>query len=221
MASDNGGPASIFRRIFSGGAGGRDVWLIIGLGNPGEEYAATKHNVGFRTIDKISAKTSIPVKKSKFGSHIGEGRYGENKIVLVKPQTYMNLSGEAVRRALDFYKAPPERMIVVYDDVDVELGKIRLRAFGGAGSHNGMRSIAEHIGEGAKFPRIRIGIGRQPKTMDLKDYVLTRFSRAEEAAAEGAVTGAADAALGIVEFGIERAMNEHNPKRNEGRNVGK
>ena len=201
----------LFKRLFGGEREG--AWIVTGLGNPGEGYAYTRHNVGFRTIDAISTLTGIPVQKNRLNSLIGEGRYEDYKLILVKPQTFMNESGDAVRRVLGYYKAEPERMIVVYDDVDIALGKIRLRAFGGAGSHNGMRSIADHIGEDAKFPRIRIGIGRQPKTMDLRDYVLTRFGPGEEKDAEAAISGAAKAALDIISSGIERAMNAHNPKK--------
>ena len=185
----------------------------MGLGNPGNAYEATRHNVGFRAVDKISGKISMPVQKNRLNAMIGEGRFEGGKIVLVKPQTFMNLSGDAVRRVMGYYRAAPENMIVIYDDVDIALGKIRLRAFGGAGSHNGMRSIADHIGEDAKFPRIRIGIGQQPKHVELKDFVLTRFRPEEEEAAGAAVSNAAEAALDIIKYGIERAMNAHNPKK--------
>jgi len=198
-------------RLFGGSR--EAVWLVVGLGNPGPAYESTRHNVGFRAVDVISAKISVPVRKGRLGALIGEGRFEGGKIVLVKPQTFMNLSGEAVRKALGYYKASPENMIVIYDDVDIGLGKIRLRAFGGPGSHNGMRSIADNIGEGAKFPRIRVGIGQQPNHMELKDYVLTRFRPEEEDAANSAISKAAEAALDIISLGVERAMNAHNPKK--------
>ena len=198
-----------------GGASDESVWLIVGLGNPGGKYEFTRHNVGFRAVDAIAETTGIPVKKNKLKSLVGEGRYDNKKLVLIKPQTFMNLSGEAVRQALGYYKARPEHMVVIYDDVDIGLGKIRLRAFGGPGSHNGMRSIADNLGEDEKFPRIRIGIGKQPAPMELRDFVLTRFSANEEADAGAAVSGAASAALDIVRFGIERAMNSNNPKKEQ------
>jgi len=204
-------PLDIFTRLFGGGREG--AWLIAGLGNPGAAYEPTRHNVGFRAVDRISRIAGIPVQKARFGALTGEGRFEGAKLVLIKPQTFMNKSGEAIRKAMDYYKTGHGRMIVIYDDVDVEQGAIRLRAFGGTGSHNGMRSIAEHIGDGAKFPRIRIGIGRQPNGMELSDYVLSRFKPDEEGRAEAAVAGAAEAALDVVRFGIERAMNAHNPKR--------
>jgi len=201
------GVEATFRRV-SG-----DYWVIVGLGNPGGEYESTRHNVGFRTIDKIAGATGLSVRKAKFRSLVGEGRIEGGRIVLVKPQTYMNLSGEAVRQVLRFYKTAQEKLLVIYDDVDIELGKIRIRAFGGAGTHNGMRSIADHIGDDAKFPRIRIGIGKQPQNMELHEFVLKRFSSGEAELAEGAISAAADAALDIVRFGVEKAMNVHNPRK--------
>ncbi|MCL2060314.1 MAG: aminoacyl-tRNA hydrolase [Oscillospiraceae bacterium] len=213
-----GRPGGIWSRLFGSGGGGSgsaptETWLIVGLGNPGGAYEATRHNVGFRTIDAVSGAIEAQVQKKRFSSLVGEGRFEGKKIVLIKPQTFMNASGEAVRQALRFYKTGHGNMIVVYDDVDIDLGKIRLRAFGGTGSHNGMRSISDHIGEGAKFPRIRIGIGKQPKNMELRDFVLKRFTAGESALAEAAVSDAAAAALDIVRYGIEKAMNTHNPKR--------
>ena len=190
-----------------------DAWLIVGLGNPGGEYEATRHNVGFRAIDKIAGEIGAPALKKKFNALVGEGRNGGGKIVLIKPQTFMNLSGDAVRRALDYYRAGFDRLIVIYDDVDIAPGSIRVRAFGGPGSHNGMRSIADCIGDGAKFPRIRIGIGKQPGQMELRDYVLQRFSAEEAELAEKAIGDAAAAALAIVRDGIDHAMNAYNPKR--------
>ena len=202
-------------RIFGGGGGGREeAWLIAGLGNPGAAYQATRHNVGFMAADAIAGTLGIAIKKNKLSSLIGEGVFEGRKIVLFKPQTYMNLSGEAVRRVMRFYKAPPERLIVIYDDVDIALGAIRLRAFGGPGSHNGMRSIADHLGDGAKFPRIRIGIGgERPQSMELSEYVLKRFTQEEKEIVGKAVEEAAAAALDVVRHGVERAMNAHNPKR--------
>ena len=204
------------------GAGGKnggsgDIWLIAGLGNPGAAYEATRHNVGFKTVDRIAAGASVAVQKNRFRSLVGEGRCGDKKIVLIKPQTFMNDSGDAVRLALRFYKIKLENMIVIYDDVDIELGKIRVRAFGGPGSHNGMRSIADHIGAEAKFPRIRIGIGKPPRTEDLREYVLKRFTRDEAELAETTVAQAAAAALDIVGLGAERAMNAHNPQKRGGK----
>ena len=192
---------------------GNDYWLMIGLGNPGAAYEATRHNVGFSAIDKIAGATGISVRKAKFRSLVGEGRFEGGRIVLIKPQTYMNVSGDAVRQVLRFYKTAYDKMLVIYDDVDIELGKIRIRAFGGAGTHNGMRSIVDYIGDGAKFPRIRIGIGKQPQNMELHDFVLKRFTIEESELAERAVSAAADAALDIARFGVEKAMNVHNPRK--------
>ena len=192
---------------------GAAAWLIFGLGNPGAGYADSRHNVGFRTVDEIAARTGIPVKKNKLRSLVGEGVYEGSKIILVKPQTFMNLSGDAVQQAMRYYKAKPQDIIVIYDDVDIAPGSIRIRAFGGPGTHNGMRSITDCIGEGAKFPRVRIGIGKQPPNIELRDYVLKRFSPSEAEPVKKAIAEAAAAALDIVRFGAEQSMNLHNPKK--------
>ena len=189
------------------------VWLIVGLGNPGAGYEYTRHNAGFRAADAVAQKLGVAVTKKKFESMTGEASFEGAKICIIKPQTFMNLSGEAVWRAMRFYKTGPTELIVIYDDVDLPLGNIRLRAFGGTGSHNGMRSIADSIGGEARFPRIRIGIGQQPKNMELSDYVLQRFKPEERELAETAIAAAADAALDIIRYGIENAMNRNNPKK--------
>jgi PTH1 family peptidyl-tRNA hydrolase len=189
------------------------AWIIVGLGNPGGVYQSTRHNVGFMAVDRIAGILGVAIKKDRFRSMVGEGRCEGGKIVLIKPQTYMNLSGDAVRRALRYHRVPPDKLITIYDDVDIPLGKIRVRAFGGTGSHNGMRSIAECLGEDAKFPRIRIGIGQQPRNVGLRDYVLQRFTAPERELADAAVGAAAAAALDIVRIGVERAMSNHNPKK--------
>ena len=188
--------------------------VVIGLGNPGSTYEKSRHNVGFLTIDAIARKLDISVQKQKprFKAQIGEGSCNGRKVVLVKPQTYMNLSGEAVVAVCQFYKPEISQVIVIYDDVDIELGSIRIRRFGSSGTHNGMRSVTELLGS-EQFPRIRIGIGQPPEFMDIKDFVLTRFSDGESKLVSEAIECAASAALDIITAGIEKAMNLHNKSR--------
>ncbi|MDR3121228.1 MAG: aminoacyl-tRNA hydrolase [Clostridiales bacterium] len=188
------------------------VYLIVGLGNPGRDYDATRHNVGFRAVDEIAERTRIGVQKRRFRALVGEGRHEGHKLVLLKPQTYMNLSGEAVREAVRYYKPDLSHLVLIYDDVDIPLGSIRIRPFGSPGTHNGMRSVTDSLDDG-QFPRVRIGIGKPPPFVDLRDFVLTRFSAAEKEPVDGAVRDAAGAALDIVALGVERAMNLHNPKK--------
>jgi PTH1 family peptidyl-tRNA hydrolase len=201
---------------WGGGAGGGSPYLIIGLGNPGKAYEATRHNAGFCVIDRIADKTQIGVRKKKGRSLVGEGRYEGRKLVLLKPQTYMNLSGEAVAEAVRYYGPAPERLILVYDDADLPFATIRLRPYGSPGTHNGMRSVAEFLG-GWKFPRVRVGIGAPPGQMDIKDYVLARMTAGESGRFAEAVALAADAALDIAMLGIDKSMNLHNPPRRAAR----
>lgn len=186
--------------------------VIVGLGNPGAKYEKTRHNVGFRTIDLLSQRLSAPVRTLKWQSLVGEGRIGTEKVLLVKPQTYMNLSGNAVRDILNFYKLEPENLIVVQDDIDIELGTIRVRRKGSPGTHNGLRSIVSSIGSG-NFSRVKISVGRRPAYMDLAAFVLSSFDAKEEKAIEEEIEAAADAVLAIVENGAEAAMNRFNSWR--------
>ncbi|MDR1061978.1 MAG: aminoacyl-tRNA hydrolase [Clostridiales bacterium] len=197
--------------------GGGSPYLIIGLGNPGKAYEATRHNAGFCVLDSIAEKTRIGVHRKRAKSLVGEGRYEGRKLVLIKPQTYMNLSGEAVAEAVRYYGPAPERLILVYDDADLPFATIRLRPYGSPGTHNGMRSVAEFLG-GWKFPRVRVGIGAPPGRMDIKDYVLARMTAEESGRFSEAVDLAAAAALDIALLGIEKAMNLHNPQRSAARN---
>jgi PTH1 family peptidyl-tRNA hydrolase len=195
--------------MFKFGRQNEGVYVIAGLGNPGGEYENTRHNVGFRAVDDIARRFDVEIVKSKFGGKTADIRHAGKRIVLVKPQTYMNNSGDCVARVAGFYKLESERLIVIYDDIDIPVGTLRIRPIGGSGTHNGMRSIVDALGSG-RFPRVRIGVGKPPDYFDLKDYVLTAFSVEEKPVAAQAVTAAAKAALDIVEFGIEKSMNLNN-----------
>ncbi len=182
--------------------------IIVGLGNPGKRYEQTRHNIGFLTVDKIAEELGVKIDKIKFQSLVGEASFSGQKIVLVKPQTYMNLSGRAVREIMHFYKLPIENLTVIYDDIDIERGKIRVRKTGSAGTHNGMRDIIYQL-QDDRFARIRVGIGTQRRGT-LADFVTGGFSKEEIPVLEEAVMRAAKAALAIVSDGIEKAMNEYN-----------
>ena len=184
------------------------MYIIVGLGNPGKKYENTRHNMGFITVDLLADELGIKVDKIKFKALVGEGKFSGQKVLLVKPQTYMNLSGSAVREIMHFYKLDIENLIVIYDDIDIATGKIRVRKDGSAGTHNGMRDIIYQLQKDG-FPRIRVGIGGEIK-MDLANYVTGGFNKEEKTLLEQSVTSAAKAALCIVSEGIDKAMNEYN-----------
>jgi len=184
------------------------MYIIAGLGNPGKGYEGTRHNVGFMVIDALSKKLGIEVSRLKFKSLMGEGHFKGEKVILLKPQTFMNLSGEALYDAVNFYKIPLENVIVVYDDKDLEVGKIRIRRKGSSGGHNGMNSII-YLLNSEDFPRVRIGIGK-PEDGDLVRHVLGRFSEEEKKVIDEAVERAAEAVIDIMENGIEHAMSRFN-----------
>ena len=186
------------------------MFIIAGLGNPGRKYENTRHNMGFIAVDLLAEKYGIKVDKIKFKALVGEGRIAGQKVLLVKPQTYMNLSGESIREVMSFYKEDIENLIVIYDDIDIPTGTIRLRKKGSAGTHNGMRNIVYLLADDG-FPRIRVGIGSDKK-VDLINYVTSGVTKGEKELLEGALLKAADAAAAIVEKGIEKAMNEYNVK---------
>ena len=189
-----------------------DMKFIIGLGNPGKDYDGTRHNIGFEVIGKIASDLRIDINKAKHRAHSGEGFLAPGrKIVLVKPQTYMNRSGESVRDILHFYKRTAADIIVVYDDCDIPLGQIRIRERGSAGTHNGMKSIIYQL-ETDDFVRIRVGIGEKPPRMDLANFVLSRFGKTELDGAIAGVEKAAEAAVYIVRNGATAAMNKYNVK---------
>ena len=183
--------------------------IIIGLGNPAREYQATRHNIGFDTIIRLSDEYNIPLDFKKHKAICGRGYIGGEKVVLAQPQTYMNLSGESVRELVDFYKVTNEEIIVIYDDVALDVGQLRIRPKGSAGGHNGIKSIIAHLGT-QEFPRIRIGVGEKPKNWDLADYVLGRFADEEQPVIREALGRAANACKCIITDGIEEAMNRYN-----------
>ena len=188
---------------------------IVGLGNPGEKYEHSRHNVGFDVISIIAAKLNTPIKKLKFQGTIGETIYKGEKLVLIKPQTFMNLSGLTVQEALSWYKLEPKDMLLLVDDIDLPLGQVRIRAKGGPGTHNGLRHIVQCTGSG-DFPRVRVGVGSQPPGWDLADWVLSKYQTEEERKiAFDAYTLAADAALCWAENGIDVAMNRYNKRHAE------
>lgn len=188
------------------------MYLIVGLGNPGKDYEKTRHNVGFDTIDALIEEYAIPQSGEKFRAMYGKGMIHGEKVLVAKPLTYMNLSGEAVRGLVDYFKIDvKEELLVVYDDIDLEPGNIRVRAKGSAGGHNGMKNIIQQLGT-QEFARIRIGVGAKPKGWDLADHVLSRFSKEEREEVEKSIKKGCDAISCFVEKGIDAAMNQYNGK---------
>lgn len=188
---------------------------IVGLGNPGEKYEHTRHNVGFDVVSVLAAKLNTPIKKLKFQGVIGETQLAGEKLVLIKPQTFMNLSGLTVSDALNWYKMKPEEMLLIVDDIDLPFGQVRVRPKGGPGTHNGLRHIVQMTGT-ENFPRVRVGMGAPPPGWDLADWVLSKFQTEEERKiAFDAYILAADAALCWAEHGIETAMNRYNKRHAE------
>ena len=166
--------------------------IIVGLGNPTREYEGTRHNIGFSVIYSISDEYNIRVDTKKHKALIGKGVIEGEKVILAMPMTYMNLSGESVREIMDYYKCTPEDIIVVYDDISLDVGKLRIRAKGSAGGHNGIKNIIQHLGTDV-FPRVKVGVGEKPKGMDLADYVLGHFSKDEQPLIRESVERAKDA----------------------------
>lgn len=184
--------------------------IIVGLGNPTLKYSKTRHNVGFDTIDVISKKHKIKVKKNQFKSLVGEGFINGEKVVLVKPMTYMNNSGEAVREVVDYYKIDPDKgLIVISDDLTLDVGVLRLRGKGSAGGHNGLKSIIKLI-ESQSFDRVRIGIGKVPMDRDIITHVLSRFDKGERKVVKESFEVAANAIECILEDGMDKAMSKYN-----------
>lgn len=186
------------------------MYIIAGLGNPTREYEHTRHNVGFDTIDIIAEKYHISVEEKKHKALIGKGYIEGQKVLLVKPQTYMNLSGESIREVCDYYKVDPEEeLIVIYDDISLAPGKLRIRPKGSAGGHNGIKSIIAHLGT-QNFNRIKVGVGEKPKGWDLADYVLGHFTKEEAELMESAFQKAAEAVQVLIESDAATAMNRFN-----------
>ena len=201
--------ALFFKSRKSGSEFDEDTYVIIGLGNPGSEYEKTRHNMGFRALDVLASDAGIDVRRAKFHALIGQGRIAGCKVILVKPQTYMNRSGIAVREAAMYYNVPSSNVIVIYDDIDLPLSAIRVRKSGGAGTHNGMKSVVEQLGV-KDFPRIRIGVGAASGGEDLVDRVIGKVPKEEQAQLDKAAEAAAKAAEDIIRLGIEKAMSTHN-----------
>lgn len=186
-----------------------ETWLIVGLGNPGREYEKTRHNAGFRALDILADKLGCKVDKLKFQGLYGQVNHKGRKLLLLKPQTFMNLSGRSVLQLSAFFHVPPQNIIVLFDDISLEPGRLRLRKDGSAGGHNGIKSIIAELGS-QEFPRVKIGVGAKPHPdFDLADWVLSAFSAQEEKALQPALERAADAALAIVELGVPEASNRY------------
>ena len=186
------------------------TWLVVGLGNPGARYESTRHNMGFLAVDRLAEREKLRFNKLRFKAWTAEWKLGENKVLVMKPQTYMNLSGEAVRQAVDFYKIPPERVLVVSDDTALAVGRLRIRKGGSAGGHNGLKNIIQHLGTD-QFPRVRVGVGEKPHPdYDMADWVLGKFQGEDKKAIGGAVKRAADAMECLLKEGPDRAMNRFN-----------
>lgn len=185
------------------------MFIIAGLGNPGDRYHGSRHNIGFYVLDLLAQTHGIRLNKIKHKAVLGEGYIGDQKVVLAKPQTFMNNSGESLLALKQWYKPEIEHIIVIYDDVDLDTGVVRIRASGSAGTHNGMRSIL-YLLQDQGFPRVRVGIGRPPEDWDLADYVLGRFREEEVEAVKQAGNRAAEGVECIVSLGVEQAMSRYN-----------
>ena len=187
-----------------------EAWLIVGLGNPGREYERTRHNAGFRAVDLLAEKLGCRIDKLKFQGLYCQTTYNGQKVFLLKPQTYMNLSGRSVLQLSAYFNIPPQRIIVMFDDISLAPGRLRIRADGSAGGHNGIKSIIQEVGSQA-FPRVKIGVGAKPNPeYDLADWVLSTFSSLEEKALAVALSNAADSALAIIDHGVPEAANRFN-----------
>ena len=185
-------------------------WLIVGLGNPGKDYAHTRHNAGFRCLDVIADLLNCKVDKLKFQGLYSQASYGGRKIFLLKPQTYMNLSGKSVLQLSAYFHIPPQQIIVLFDDISLQPGRLRIRPDGSAGGHNGIKSIIAEVGS-QDFPRVKIGVGgKAHPDQDLADHVLSGFSASEEKALAVALKNGAEAALCIIDKGVPEAANKYN-----------
>ncbi len=189
--------------------GGPPEYIIVGLGNPGRDYEITRHNTGFTAIDLISDKAGVHIDRLKFKALTAVTEFGGKRVLLVKPQTFMNLSGEAVFAAMDFYKIPLEKVIIIYDDVSLDVGKMRLRKKGSAGGHNGIKSIIAQCG-GDEFPRVKIGVGKKPEGWDLADWVLGKYSEDDLKTLGTVYENTADAVKLIMNGKFEEAANKYN-----------
>lgn len=190
------------------------MYIVAGLGNPGKEYENTRHNAGFMVMDALADKLGADISEKKHKALCGRAVIGGEKVILLKPQTFMNLSGESIRAAADYYKVDPDHILVIYDDISLEPGQLRLRSKGSAGGHNGIKSIIAHLGT-QEFPRVKVGVGAKPPRMDLAAYVLAKLSQGEKKVMEEAAAEASAAVEDIITVGMDRAMNMHNGKKTE------
>ena len=190
--------------------GSSEAWLIVGLGNPGREYERSRHNCGFRALDILAKDLNCSIDRGKFQGLYGQTTYQGKKLYLLKPLTYMNLSGRSVLQLSAYFSIPPQRIIVLFDDISLEPGRLRVRADGSAGGHNGIKSIIQELGS-QSFPRVKIGVGAKPHPdYDLADWVLSSFSAHEEKALSVSLPNAAQAALAIIDYGVPEAANRFN-----------
>ena len=190
-------------------SGGVD-WLLVCLGNPGDQYENTRHNVGYMVADELADRAGIPIQKLKYRALTNTAQIGGQKVLIMKPITYMNLSGEAVRQAVDFYKVPADRVLVVSDDTALAVGRLRIRKGGSAGGHNGLKNIIQHLGTD-QFPRVRLGVGEKPHPdYDLADWVLGKFQGEDKKAMDAGVKRGADAIECILSQGLDKGMNRFN-----------
>ena len=185
------------------------MFVILGIGNPGKQYESTKHNIGFISLDYLAASLGITINKIKHKALIGEGTLAGEKVLLVKPQTFVNISGESIRSIMDFYKLAPEQLIVIYDDATIDCGRIRIRPKGSDGGHNGIKSIIYHL-QSDNFPRIKLGVGTPPPHYDLADWVLAKFTDEEIKIMSRAVDKVPDMVTEIIKNGPQSAMNRFN-----------
>lgn len=191
----------------------KQTFVVVGLGNPGAQYARTRHNAGFETLEVLSRRWGVEINKKKLNGLVAETTYNGHRVVLVLPQTFMNASGECVQPILQWYKAPLTNLLVIYDDIDLPLGKLRVRKSGSAGTHNGMRSILGCLGNQQGFPRVRVGVGAKPEGWDLADWVLSTYRQKEDREEmEKTFVRAADCVEDWLKNGIEHAMQQYNGK---------
>lgn len=189
------------------------MYIIVGLGNPTQKYAKTRHNVGFMVIDRLAKENHITVNKRRHKGLCGQGQINGQQVLLVKPQTFMNLSGDCIGELVQFYKIdPPSELIIIYDDINLNPGEIRIRQKGSAGGHNGVKNIIAHL-KTQEFPRVKIGIGEKPEGMELAEYVLQRFTKAENGLIQDAITRSVQALDEILANNIDGAMNKFNQRK--------